>query len=85
MLRKREFQALRGRVGALELLTAQSLVLFLKCVPDDERDGFVADALIQLENRFERFNPLAARAALDCADALWSSALATVRQPGVEG
>lgn len=83
-LTAKEYHELVGRVGALELLTAQSLVVFVKLTPDENRDEFVHDALVELEKRFDRYHPLAARAALETAEALWTSALATVRQPGAE-
>ncbi len=82
---EQEYETLRGRIGSLELLMAQAWVAVLKATPDEFRDGVVEGALIQQEDRFNRLHPIAQRAALENAENILSSALATVRQPGAEG
>jgi hypothetical protein len=77
---EQEFETLRGRLAAMEILLAQAWVAVLKHVPDEDRDEFVEDALIQQENRFHRLHPVAQRVALERAEAILGSALVTVRQ-----
>lgn len=82
-LTEEEYQLIMGRVGALELLMAQAWVAVLKHVPDEYREEIVLNALIAQEDRWDRFEPLARSAALDSAEGILTSALATVRRGAV--
>ena len=79
-LTESDWEILQGRVNALELLTAQSWVGLMKLVKDENRQDVIDEALIQLEIRFERFHPVAARAALETAEGITAVALNTVRR-----
>ncbi len=81
-LTEAEWEILQGRVGALELLAAQSFFGLLKLVKDEDREFIIEEALIQLEVRFEKFHPIAARAALESAEWITKTALDTVRYQG---
>jgi len=75
-----EYEALRGRLGALEVLMAQAWTAVLKHVPDEQREDVIIDALIAQEDRWGRFHPTCREIALDSAEGILTSALATVRQ-----
>lgn len=79
-LSEEEYQQMIGRLGALELLTAQAWVYVLKSVKDEHREEVILDALIAQEDRWERFDPIARAAALDSAEGILTSALKTVRR-----
>ncbi len=73
-----EYEQLRGRLGALEVLMSQAWTAILKHVPDEEREDVIIDALIAQEDRWDRFKPISRTAAMDSAEGILTSALATV-------
>lgn len=77
-----EYEGIRGRLAALEILSAQSWVAILKHCPDDQREELIVTLQIEIEKRFDRLHPIAQRVASESADNILSSTLATVRNAG---
>jgi hypothetical protein len=76
-----EWQILQGRLAALEVLAAQSVVTMLRLVKDEHREFVIGEGMMYLENEiFPRLEPLSQRVALERMEAISSAGLATVRQ-----
>jgi len=80
-----EHQQIVGQLFALQMLTAQSWSVFLRCSAPEARDQLVSDSLVALEDNVKNLHPIAQRAALAAAENLLQSALTAVRQMRSEG
>jgi hypothetical protein len=77
-------EELRGKVFAMELITAQVLALIAQRLKRDDREAWLANFGTALEDRFKLLSPHAQRSAADTYEAVTSAALATANRDSPE-